>query len=250
MFVTIINDCLDPNAMGRQATRVSAFLNCPVNTWGVVDDTEAAGCLIDALDASQGRSGWILLNVAPRNEETAAINGSPFAYFQLEETQVMASTGGLSLALLGKFGINNLLQLNIPETLEACELPHAIANSQFRSFDLLPRLVGHLNYMTPPPEWFTVYHKCLIFPTGIVWYVDCFGNVKLTTTNQEAQGQPKIVTKVGDLPFYQRLTDVPEGELAVVVGSSGFREIRFLELVVRGGSAAECLGLKVGDQVA
>ena len=66
MFVTIINDCRDPNALGRQATRAASLFDCSVTPIGVENDLEAAGMLVDVLDAAEDRKGVILVNVAPR----------------------------------------------------------------------------------------------------------------------------------------------------------------------------------------
>jgi hypothetical protein len=67
MNITIINDCRDANAVGRQSTRASVLIGGPVSFVGVQNDIEAAGNLIDILDAYGGAPGAILVNVAPRN---------------------------------------------------------------------------------------------------------------------------------------------------------------------------------------
>ena len=67
MFVTIINDCKCENAKIRQVTRVASLFDCSVYFSGVANDIEAAGNLVDVLDACEGREGIILVNVAPRH---------------------------------------------------------------------------------------------------------------------------------------------------------------------------------------
>ena len=69
MFVTIINDCKDSNTFGRQETRASLLFNTHIATVGVEYGVtlEAAGNLIDILDASEGAKGVILVNIAPRH---------------------------------------------------------------------------------------------------------------------------------------------------------------------------------------
>jgi len=52
-----------------------------------------------------------------------------------------------------------------------------------------------------------------------------------------------------DIPFYPWLKDVPAETTAWIMGSSGFDTARFLELVVKSGSAAERLGLASGSQL-
>ncbi len=51
MNITIINDCRDANAIGRQTARTSSLLNGPVSFIGVASDIQAAGNIIDILDA-------------------------------------------------------------------------------------------------------------------------------------------------------------------------------------------------------
>jgi hypothetical protein len=71
MFVTIITDCSDSNALGRQMTRsASLFGFSPVampisHQFDVPSDLEAGCHLIDVLDSCRGSSGVILLNKAP-----------------------------------------------------------------------------------------------------------------------------------------------------------------------------------------
>ena len=71
-FVTIINDCDSPNDFGRQETRIfRLFGSIPVVTVSIKfgGTVEAAGNLIDMLDASDGQKGIILMNAAPRHGE-------------------------------------------------------------------------------------------------------------------------------------------------------------------------------------
>lgn len=67
MNIIIINDCRDANAVGRQIARTGSLLNNPVSFIGVTSDIEAAGNIIDVLDAYGEHPGIILANVASRN---------------------------------------------------------------------------------------------------------------------------------------------------------------------------------------
>ncbi|PIZ82395.1 MAG: hypothetical protein COY02_00205, partial [Parcubacteria group bacterium CG_4_10_14_0_2_um_filter_41_6] len=62
MFITIINDCKDQNAAGRQAARVACLFNIAPTFVGVQSDIEASGNIIDVLDATEGKKGIILAN--------------------------------------------------------------------------------------------------------------------------------------------------------------------------------------------
>src|SRR3989344_3443097 len=106
MVTVIINDCRDPNAMSRQMARVASLLGGQVVPMGVQYDLEAAGCLVDALDALGGKPETLILaNVASRNRYGKKwANGSPFGYFYYQHTLVMASIDGLTLSLIKKLG--------------------------------------------------------------------------------------------------------------------------------------------------
>ena len=70
MFVTIINDCRDADEMGRQTTRASVlFPGSNINFLGVnnFNEIEAAGLLVDVIDAGTGDKGVIMVNAAPRH---------------------------------------------------------------------------------------------------------------------------------------------------------------------------------------
>ena len=109
MFVTLITDCKDDNALGRSTTRLSTLFECNITTIGVNGwdaDLEAAGNLIDVLDASEGKKGVVLVNVAPRHRSGKKWpNGTPFAYFHYKETLVVTSIDGLTLSLVKKFNL-------------------------------------------------------------------------------------------------------------------------------------------------
>ena len=75
-----------------------------------------------------------------------------------------------------------------------------------------------------------------------VLYVDEFGNVVL---NLEEYGSIKYVEIEGHrIPYANTYGEVKEGELLALKGSH-----EYLEIAVNQGSAAEVLGIKVGDEV-
>ncbi len=254
MFCTIINDCKDANAFGRQSTRVASLLSCPVTTIGVSSDIEAAGNLIDALDAAEGKEGCMLVNVAPRNGASKKWgNGTPFAVFSYCHTRIIASVEGYTLSLVKKLlplAPLNLLPLEkiiplFPDFSDAEK--QRVFSTQFRSFEFLPRIAYLLaqsvvDIPTTPLAWDTVQD----IPSTI-WWVDNFGNCKTTLTNQdiEVETTKTISFPFGELPFYSRLKDVPDNTPACVIGSSGINNIRFLEIVVQGGSASKSLNIGI-----
>ncbi len=253
MFATIINDCYCPNARGRQETRVASLLNCPTNFIQVNSDLEASGNLIDALDAGLGRKGVVLVNVAPRNGEAKKWeNGSPFAYFYYQKTLVISTISGLTLSLVKKTKLIKKVEVvYLKETVEK-NLPEkkdCLSQTQFRSFEFTPRLASWIFEggdiksesrdlrETPDLE-------------SLVWCVDNFGNIK-TTVLAETEEEKCLKTKLDRSGFDSspKLKDVPEEKPAIITGSSGIEEKRFLEIVINGKSASDQLKIKVGDDL-
>jgi len=251
MFCTIINDCKDANAAGRQTTRAAALFGCPVNFIGVDfgGDLQAAGNLVDILDAGEGPStssgqarGVVLVNVAPRNGSGKKWpNGTPFGYFWHKETLVVSSVDGLTLSLAKKLGI--LKDFHVLET------PAEYAKHQFRSFAFLPKAAktllegGKLKEHDGGQTSVTIPEA-----PKAVWWVDNFGNCKTTLLPEEIgfESGKQIKTKFGEFMCFESLKDVPDGQFGLVIGSSGLGDKRFLELVKQGESAAKYLGILSG----
>lgn len=257
MFVTIINDCRDANAFGRQATRAASLFGCTVNPLAVVNDLEAAGNLIDALDASEGRSGVILVNVAPRHGAAKRWpNGTPFGWFRYGDTVVVASVDGRTLSLVKKLGIADEIRVfDIPEVMAAAaahrllpaETAAYVVSTQFRSFEFLPRVARWLTQGYELPSSGLAIGEIADAPDA-VWWVDNFGNCKTTILpgDIDAFRDADALAGLASLPHYDRLKDVPDGESAFVTGSSGHGSDRFIEVVIQGGNASQRFGLRSG----
>ena len=267
MFVTVINDCHDDNAKARQVTRLQSLFNQPVNFLGVNNDIEASGCLIDILDASEGRDGIVLVNVAPRavrswwlkDDFLKRPNGTPFCFFHYKKTLILASIDGETLSLIKKFKIADTVNiLDLDKNLDVltsnnvidCNLSKEIALTQFRSFDFLPRIAHWI--------WSGGNVVCDVLDLGDmsepghrIWWVDNFGNCKTTMLRSDLifRGDDMVKTVYGEFCFFERLKDVPDGKIAIVQGSSGVSGKRFLEIVMQGGNCAEQLSAMVGDKV-
>ncbi|MBI5221077.1 MAG: hypothetical protein HY978_04580 [Candidatus Liptonbacteria bacterium] len=277
MFITVINDCQDPNAGGRQLARLQSLLGWPATLIGVSGDLngrgelEAAGNLVDVLDAAEGRPGIVLVNVAPRSGELKHWpNGSPFGYFFHQKTLVLSSLAGLTLSLVKKLKVVPRAQiLNIPEVLDAMiQRGHLnpsdkerITTSQFRSYEFLPRAARWLFDGLEIPSRDYELGNIPNAPRA-VWWVDNFGNCKTTLLPEDVclirdgvsnrvnfQPGEVVSTTVGQLVFYRQLREVPRGAPALVVGSSGIGGRRFLEIVLQGGGAAEHLSLRTGSLI-
>ena len=261
MIITIINDCRDANAVGRQSVRNTALFDRPTAFIGVQSDLEAAGNLIDALDAAEDKGGVVLVNVAPRNGKAKKWgNGTPFGYFWYRKTLVVASIDGYTLSLVKKLKVVNFVYvLDIPIALDVLikngkmsdASKNYIVNSQFRSYDFLPLISNYLMEHDDAPNTSMDIREIQDAPPA-VWWIDSFGNCKTTMLPEEVGAVPGnggVATKFGKFNFYTRLADVPDKESAVIVGSSGLGEKRFLELVIQGDSIAKQLNISPRDVV-
>ena len=249
MNVTIINDCKDENAKGRQLARVGSLFGRLANFVGVSNELEAAGNLIDVLDAHAQNSGIILVNVAPRNGKAKKYkNGTPFGYFWYQKTLVVASVNGLTLSLVKKLKlVEYIYVLNISKALDILiknkflpvDLKSQITDSQFRSYDFLPRIAQYL-FKHKNIKSKKVDIKTIADAPAAVWWVDNFGNCKTTLFDWE-------ISPFKGLEYYPKLKDVPNEKVALITGSSGLGGQRFLEIVIQGGSASKHFDVASGD---
>lgn len=257
MFVTIINDCKDPNAFGRQATRATSLFHEPVHTVAVTNDLEAAGNLVDVLDASEGRRGVVLVNVAPRNGAAKKWpNGTPFGWFRHGDTLVAASIDGRTLSLVKKLGITDAIEVfDIPTVMDAAaghrlvsrDVAEYVKTTQFRSLEFLPRAACWITqgYVLPTSR---LPVDEIVDAEESVWWVDNFGNCKTTVLPDELDAfrDENALSGLASLAHYDRLKDVPDGESAFVTGSSGIGSRRFVEVMIQGGNASQRYGLRSG----
>jgi len=207
-------------------------------------DTLAAGFVIAQLALNPGPSDRIVFhNVAPRRDETDAREANEGEGFTAgraaDGTLVVGPNSGHSLAFVA-----GELELNV--------LDVPAAGSQFRSRDFLPAAVGRLArgdrepLLEPIPA-----DQIPSVPPDVVAYTDGYGNLKTTLEEPPAASGERVLVRVGSAAATAMVSDgtfsVAEGDLALAPGSSGWplkgggrRE--FLELFLRGGSAAARLG--------
>lgn len=263
MFCTIINDCNSNNDFGRQASRIfNLFGNIPVVTVGIGfgGTYEAAGNLVDILDASAGQKGLVLVNSAPRHGQGKKWpNGTPFGYFYHGDTLIISTVDGYCLSLAKKLGlIKKLFVTDTPTVVDEMikqskldkELRDLIVKTQFRSYEYSPRVAKWLfEEVSIPHEVYPLTDIAEI--TKTVWLVDGFGNCKTTMMPEdiEFKAGKTIATKFGELVAYDRLKDVPNGQPGLVIGSSGYKLQRFIEIVMQGSSAAARFKIKAGSDI-
>ncbi|MES2930475.1 MAG: SAM hydroxide adenosyltransferase [Patescibacteria group bacterium] len=250
-------DCKDPNALTRLTARLSTlFADSSIYSVGIDSDIGASGCILDTLDALRiGKSPHIIIgNLAPRQDKSHK-NGAPFYIGRIDQTIIVATK--TCFTLLSKF---NLIK-NIEETDVATvcrkflprEEANRIANSQFRSFEYVPRLA---RWAYEGKKFPTIASAVVPLGDNQIWWIDNFGNAKTTITEKEIKAAVKngsvslrIAGKTHSFPFYQKLSDVPKGKKAVIIGSSGYKDTRFAEIVIQGKSASSALALVHGTLI-
>lgn len=262
MFFTIISDCSDANESARQQTRVNSLFGCPANilSLGAYSDIQAAGNLIDVLDAGEGKEGIVLVNVAPRfGHGKKWSNGVPFGYFSYKQTTIISVASNEALFLANKLGlIDNLKVTEISEVVDILienELLEEgkkdyLVDTQFRSYEYAPKLAKLIfEKIDFPVKEFSPENTD--YGENIVWFIDSFGNCKTSLLESDLAVDETgfVTTKFGRIKFYPKLKDLPDHELGVYLGSSGIGDKRFVEISIQGGNAADKLGINIGDSV-
>ncbi|MFG1624974.1 SAM hydroxide adenosyltransferase [Kribbella sp. NPDC049227] len=267
--ITYVTDCFGGNARARLSTRIGAlFGQSPtiVAADGPDPESFAALTLLDCLRSTEslgedGHPTITLVNIAPRDGEWP--NGAPFCFFTYGRHLVASTFDARTLSLVRReLGIDRVHVTDIREVVAAArdwaefraEELEKIADTQFRSLWYLPLLA----------KWLTDGHAVPSTPTAVpvlddaeptVSVVDNFGNCKLdcgaaaigfsigasVPVAGRTQDGSITLTEVG---CYRHLTDVPLGAAGLILGSSG---TDFVELVIRGGSAASAFNLRPGD---
>lgn len=258
MFTTIINDCRDDNARSRQESRISSHLETSLSFIGVDSDIEASMQLIDVLDASEGRPGIILVNVAPRGGHTTKWeNGTPFCYFWYKKTLVVSSVDGFTLSGVKKYlGISEVQLLDTHTGAAAMvsagfidfATGNRIATSQFRSFDFVPRIAAFIYTGHTAPSTHYSLDTTPALPAAI-WHIDSFGNCKTTIASDDDRISTTTITRFGTFPHVKKLRDVPDSTIALVTGSSGIHDIRCIEIMMQRGHAASVIKAAIGDDI-
>lgn len=258
MFITIINDCRDDNARGRQESRLASLVPAATSFIGVQSDLEAGVQLIDTLDATEGRPGLILVNVAPRGGHTTKWeNGTPFAYFKYQDTLIVSSVDGFVLSGVKKFELVTEVALldthsaaaamtaaGFIDTAAAARIP----TTQFRSFDFTPRVGAFLlGGGLLPSEPYALTNVPNL--PAAVWHIDNFGNCKTTLTAADLAGGSELTTRFDVLPHIAQLRNLLDNQHGVITGSSGLGDIRFLELMAQRKSFAGAHKVNIGDDL-
>lgn len=266
--ISILTDSCDSNASVRQEVRSSVlFPTIPVYLKEVLSYLESeystvsgAGMMIDVLDAAMGESMVIMGNVAPRGKEARRWqNGTPFGYLFMGKALVVTTVDGYMLSMIKKFGLaDSFYVMDIKEVstilYEASLLDdyykEYVAKTQFRSYEFMPRVA---RYIWEHGEIKSEKEEIASVPDiGLrVWKIDNFGNIKTTALPEDIGFEEglSVKTKYGEFKCYGHLKDVPDGEVGIIIGSSGYMDKRLIEIVKQRDHAGNVLGALVGDEV-
>lgn len=264
MFISLITDCCDDNALNRQAVRYMSYLHAPISKIGLTfysslgnGELEGAGNIIDTLDATDGQKGLVVLNSAHRDGKGKKWpNGTPFGYFHYKDTLVISTIDGYCLSLVKKLGLTKKINLlDVPTVIDTMikqgnfspEYRKLVVDSQFRSYEFVPRVAKWLmNGIVLPSEKYPI-EKIEDAPQAI-WWIDNFGNAVTTLLPDEIdfEAGKKIQTRFGELICYNRLKDIPNGQPGLVIGSWGMNHRRFVCLEIQGKNAAAHYSIKTG----
>ena len=210
-----------------------------VNSFDTISTGFMVGQLALADEKLRPKDLLIFANCAPRKDlkQARANNeGEGLLFATLKNgVQVLAVNSGYSLSFI-KTSLHELWSTNIEEQ-----------GSQFRSRDYFPQLVvsacaGDLAFIVHKLDPEQIIPAV---PTGVIGYIDSFGNIKSTFRSSNSQIQnlgpgSRLRVRIGGVIRAATVAtgsfNVLEGDLAFAPGSSGQLD-RYWELFKRGGSA-------------
>ncbi len=206
--------------------------------------TLSAGFCVAQLGLNDAPAGTLVYhNVAPRADDPearSANEGERLAFARLPTgVRVIGVNAGHAFSFIRD---------------AAEELRYAAVSaegSQFRSRDLFPQAAGDIAVGKPEALAEEIDRSDIPdVPPARLAYVDGYGNLKTTFSDAgRRETGSRVVVRIGALECQAVVSDgtfdVEEGELSFAPGSSGWGEIRWMELFLRGGSAWEAFGRPV-----
>ena len=207
-------------------------------------DTVSAGFCVAQLALTPGPPRVVFHNVAPRGDTPDPRSGNQ------GERLVCAALPGDVLVIGPNAG--HAFSFVRDEALSVREVPYGAAGSQFRSRDFFPELIARILAGDESCLGNEVASGAIDdLPEQQVVYVDGYGNLKTSWFDAPAASGDPVEVTIGEVTAAAMVSDgtfeVPEGHLSFAPGSSGWtsrsgRRLRFYELFLRGGSAADRFG--------
>jgi hypothetical protein len=208
-------------------------------------DTVAAGFCVAQLALGGGPPDALVYhNVAPREDNADPRpdnDGEPLLAARLANgVRVVGVAAGSTFAFV-RDEVEELVEVDQPAT-----------GSQFRSRDAFPALLSALHAGDLSAAGRRLNPRDLpAVPERVVGYVDGYGNLKTTWLEPPAEPGTPVQVRVGETELPATVGGgtfaVPSGALSFAPGSSGWTtrtgaELRWYELLLRGGSAADRFG--------
>lgn len=219
-------------------------------------DTVATGFFLAqiAINSHMADRQFFYVNTAPRKDDLRAREncaGEGLVYAKLTNgVQIVAVNSGHSLSFIKEHAVS-IREIDIDAH-----------GSQFRSRDIFPIALGEIAHGDFSRLREDIAKHIPNIPTDAVCYTDGYGNIKTSVLEEELKdliGQKVAITINGQTHHAQvgsGIFAVADGDLILSAGSSGWTNPngmrqRFVECVLRGGSAAAKFGKpKGGDKIA
>ncbi len=246
--IAIVSDC-GGQAMGRMMLRVQLLFARAFVTSFISDSlAAAAGNIIDAIDAG---AKVVLCNSAPRAAAQKE-NGDVIVFGRLNGVWIVSTLAALSL--IPKFAPDfQVWAINIDAFMVSFSKTGR-KRFNFRGLEVIPLVAQKLC----AGEDLFRFSRPVSLPVKLedcVWLVDEIEgrptNLKLSILRSEAswfQSGQEVSVKLGGrtvlIRCFERLTDIPSGELGIYEGSSGMGDERFLEIAVMAGQASRKLRIR------
>ncbi len=216
--------------------------NLPVTPFNTIETGFAVAQL--AHNSKLSSNHIVYHNTAPRKDELSARNNNDGEFLAVAElangVRVIGVYGGYTFSFLG---------------VKVYRVKCATDGSQFRSRDVFPPCVASLAAHAGQPlkTWDLLGEKVKNIPAvpkNIICSIDGYGNIKTNVHLVDTARLVKINNSSLSISTGMGIFSVPEGGLIMAPGSSGWNGMRFSEICLRGGSAAEKFGNpKPGDKV-
>lgn len=198
-----------------------------------------------ALNSKLGSRQLFYVNTAPRKDDIAArvdSAGEGLVYAKLyNDIEVIAVNSGHSLSFI-KSSAREICKLDIPST-----------GSQFRSRDVFPAAVAEIVNGNMDILLDDITDTIPDLPEDHIGYIDGYGNIKTTLPNQLIENLMGKTVRLSMNNSTHKASIAPgifavkDGDLVFAPGSTGWdfedgSSLRFIEIVLRGGSAAGLFG--------
>lgn len=214
-------------------------------------DTVATGFKLAqlAINHRMGERQFFYVNTAPRKDDLKARGnnaGEGLAYVKLKNgIQIIAVNSGYSLSFIKE------------HAMMIRQITCSAEGSQFRSRDVFPAAFGLIIHGDYSQLGADILNDIPDAPEDVICYTDGYGNLKTSIDAQlleEMKGRKIPLTingKTAEVHVGQGIFSVPDGEMVLSAGSSGWTRpdgTRFqaVECVLRGASAAAQFDLPKG----